>query len=83
MDKGLKAVLHRTLAHTMPPRGAPSPPQPPPQPPFAATTTQFDPPANPDLPQGDEPAPSPEGVTFYREGRLEDIKIAMSKLEIR
>ena len=72
MDKGLRAVLQRYQAHTMPPGGVPSALQPPP----VVTTAQFAPPANPDLRQGDESA-------FYRDGRLEDVKITMSKLEIR
>jgi hypothetical protein len=77
MDKGLKAVLQKSQTH-MPPGGFPSAPQSPPQPPSAVTTTQFFPPANPDLPQGVEPAPSPEAMSH----RLEDVRISLGKLEI-
>jgi hypothetical protein len=43
MNKGLKAVIHRTQAHQMLPGGVPSPPQPAPQPPSAVSNALFAP----------------------------------------
>jgi hypothetical protein len=81
MDKGLKSVLYRMQAYTMPPGGVPLAARPPSMgilPPSAR-------PANPDsAPQRDESAPSPEGGTSQREGLFdEEVRIAMGNMEIR
>jgi hypothetical protein len=83
MDKGLKAVLQRIQAQTMPRDGVSSAPQPPPRldsililPP---PTSSRDPPQRNDS----EPARSPEGAMSHREGLFdEEVRIAMSRLKI-
>jgi hypothetical protein len=84
MDKGLKAVLQRIQAQTMPRDGVPSAPQPPPRldsililPP---PTSERDPPQRDDY---SEPVRSPEGAMSHREGLFdEEVGIAMSRLKI-
>jgi len=83
MDKGLKTVLYRLQAQTMPRDGVPSAPQPPPQ--LDSISILPPPTLRRDPLQGDdsEPARSPDGPMSHREGLFdEEVRIAMSRLEI-
>ena len=83
MDKGLKAVLQRIQAQTVPRDGVPSAPQPPPR--LDSILILPPPTSRCDSPQGDilETVRSPEGVMSHREDLFgEEVRIAMSRLEI-
>lgn len=86
MDKGLRVVLGLKSPTPLLPTSSghiPFVPQPQPRPLSMGIPRPIAEPTTPTAVQGDEPGPSPEEATSYREGFFhEAVIIAMEKLEI-